>query len=148
MKHASPCPSQKPATPQGLNPLAEILLHNGPELDDAPLLHQVLEPGLLAVIAPAVVALRRQYGLEHVEDVVLGHIAQAVRQARKGAGLPARPMSCIGEVLRLERACLPLVGATGMVPLHGGMAMEHMQGTILLHKDYAEHSIQLDRLDA
>ena len=86
-------------SPEGLDALAKVLLNDCAELVDAPLVDQVLQARLLAVIAAPVVTLSRHDGLQRVEYVVLVHKAQAVRQACESGGLPACGMSSLQCVL-------------------------------------------------
>mmetsp|Transcript_20007 Transcript_20007/g.59446 ORF Transcript_20007/g.59446 Transcript_20007/m.59446 type:complete len:216 (+) Transcript_20007:2861-3508(+) len=68
---------------EGVKLLAKVLLRDGAEAVDAPLIHKILEARLAAVVAPSIVALRSDNRLDRVEDVVLGHKAEGVGEARE-----------------------------------------------------------------
>mmetsp|Transcript_17018 Transcript_17018/g.30409 ORF Transcript_17018/g.30409 Transcript_17018/m.30409 type:complete len:539 (+) Transcript_17018:171-1787(+) len=74
--------------PERVKFLPKVLLHNGAEAVHAPLVHQVLQARLLAVVTAAVVALRRHDGLQRVEDVLLGHKTDGVREAGERVLVP------------------------------------------------------------
>ena len=69
---------------EGLEGLAHVLLDDRLELLDAPGVDEVLEAGLLAVIAAAVVALRAADSLDGVEDVRLVHVAEGGGETGEG----------------------------------------------------------------
>lgn len=73
---------------EGLEALAIVLLYHRPELVDAPLIDQVLQPGLLPVIPSPIVTLCCHDGLDGMEDVLLGNIPNGVCQASKGVLIP------------------------------------------------------------
>jgi hypothetical protein len=69
----------------------------GPEPLDPPLVDQVLEPGVFAVVAVAVVVLHRHDGVEHLRQLLGSQRREAAGQAGEVSGLvwflpmPRRP---------------------------------------------------------
>ena len=59
----------------------------GPEPLDPPLVDQVLEPGVFAVVAVAVVVLHTHDGVEHLRQLLGSQRREAVGQAGEGVGV-------------------------------------------------------------
>merc|ERR1719207_254940 len=73
---------------EGLELLPVVLLRHPAELVHSPLMQQVLQARLLAVVPAAVVPLRRHDGLDGVEDVVLRDVADGLGHHREGGLVP------------------------------------------------------------
>ena len=56
---------------EGLESLAQVLLHNAPEAVNAPLVHEVFQASLLAVVSAAVVTLCGHNRLDRMVDISL-----------------------------------------------------------------------------
>jgi hypothetical protein len=81
------------SVPEGLKALAIVLLCDGSELVNAPLIDKVLEARLLAVVSPAVVPLSGHDGFNGMENIISRHKSERFGQTREGAAVPADPGS-------------------------------------------------------
>mmetsp|Transcript_3220 Transcript_3220/g.11215 ORF Transcript_3220/g.11215 Transcript_3220/m.11215 type:complete len:547 (-) Transcript_3220:141-1781(-) len=116
---------------EGHHLLAKVLLDDVPELVHAPRLHEVLEPALPPVIAPAVVPLRGHNGLDHVVDVVLLDVTEGLRQRGEGGLVVVRPTH---PAARQDVVPADLAIVSGHHH-NGHVVGEHVNGVVARHGD-------------
>lgn len=110
--------------PEGLEALAVVLLCDGTEPVDAPLVDEVLQASLFAIVPPAIVPLRRNNGFNRMENVVCWDKPQRLCNSGKRAVVPARPEQGSNS----SRACFSQNPFFCLLLLHFSWAVSGTQG--------------------